>query len=111
MVRVKKDNLYGYTGGTWDKLWRYAYDVPNLVHTEGLYAIVDSGEAKIIGYDGAATDLVIPSNIPFGNGIVPVYSIGKMAFFGNEELASVTISGVTEFDASHDTGIFQFCTN
>lgn len=113
LVLTTSANLASYTDSPWDDLRCYAYDDPTLIRTaEGLYAKVDSGNAKIVGYDGMASNLTIPSSVTdTNNASYTVKSIGKMAFFWNQDLTSVSVPQLTSFEASPGHGIFQSCKN
>ncbi len=65
-------------------------------HSGLVYRVLsaDPASAELVGYKNAPRDVVVPSEVPYGDGPVPVVSVGAKAFYGCPTLASVDLGSV-----------------
>ncbi len=75
--------------GVLDPLVYPDYIVPNLIHGDYAYSIIDSSSVELTKYLGNEIDLVIPGSFAVGANTYNVKSIGRM--FGNNQLRTITM--------------------
>ena len=56
-----------------------------------VYRQISDGEVEIVGYEGSATSLLIPTTIDFNGVICTVTEVGKEAFYNNTVLTSISL--------------------
>lgn len=80
----------GYSdNGVFDPLVYPDYIMPNLIHGDYAYSIIDSSSIELTKYLGNEIDLVIPGSITIGPNTYNVKSIGRL--FGNNQLRTITM--------------------